>query len=459
MAAFEGRYRILERLGFGGMAEVFLAVATGAAGFERTVVVKRLLPQMAEDELVARSFLDEARLLAKLHHPHIAQVLDLGESADGTYLVMEHIDGTDLRGMMERLRRPLDAGLAAYVVRDVCEALDYGFTRVQAGVPLKLIHRDVSLSNIMISRAGVVKLVDFGLAKALTGIDRQHTASGIVKGKWSYLAPEVLQGQPADHKSDIFSAGVVLFELACGRKLYRPTQLLSEMLAERAQPLPRIEELQPEAADLAPVLARALAMDPAARWQRAEEMAAALDEVVHARRVRPPQLGELMANLLDPARLRATQSMNADQLGASERIALAAATAAAVAEPTPPDRPLGFDEDDPPETQVTPQPLLGPDTDQTPASGAPLDPEAPKIPRPPASPMPGPPRGKPTVPGRPVKVPARTAATPPFAEPETVISTRLSRSALAGVPRWMIFSTVGVVAALLVVTLLVLLIK
>jgi serine/threonine-protein kinase len=450
MSGFGGRYRIQEKLGFGGMAEVFLAVAAGAAGFERTVVVKRLLPALAEDPGFARSFLEEARLLAKLQHPHIAQVIDLGEADDGTYLVMEHVDGGDLREVMERLRAPVDPGLAASIVRDVCEALDYGFTRVEAGVPLKLIHRDVSLSNIMISRAGVVKLVDFGLAKALTGIDRQNTASGVVKGKWSYLAPEVLAGHAADHRSDLYSAGVVLFELACGRKLFKPTQLLREMVLERELPRPPLGQLVPAAADLEPIVTRALSADPAARYQRAEEMAEALDRVVHGRRVRPPQLAELMANLFDPKRLRATQNMRADALSAEYARVVAGqpqtpADAVAAVDPTPEDGiPTLADEE--PATQVAP-PMEIPDTDpHAPVAHTPL--ESPALP-PSIAPVPA----IASPPTRPVPSP------PPFSEPMTVVSTRRSPRVALGVPRWMIFSTAGVVAVLVVVTLVVLLVK
>jgi eukaryotic-like serine/threonine-protein kinase len=308
---FGGRYRMKERIGVGGMAEVYLAVATGAAGFEREVVVKSLLPAIAADPRLAASFLDEARLLARLSHPHIAQVLDLGEGPEGTYLVMEYVSGRDLRALMEKLARPLDPGLAALVVRDVAEALEHGFQAVgERGVPLKLIHRDVSLSNVMVSMAGVVKLVDFGLAKALTDYRREATAAGMVKGKLSYIAPEILRGQPADHRSDVFSTGVVLFELVTGRKLYKPTADIVLVLEDRERTAPAPSSVVPGIPkEIDAIVAKALARDPGRRFARAEEMAAALDEVVHQRRTRPAQLAALMATLFEPKRMHATQEM------------------------------------------------------------------------------------------------------------------------------------------------------
>ena len=294
------------------MAEVYLATAFGAAGFEREVVVKRLLPSLAGEPGMANSFLDEARTLAKLEHPNVAQVFDVGEGPEGVYLVMEYVDGADLRVVMERGKKAIDSGLASLIVRDVCEALDHGWNRLDdEGVPLKLVHRDVSLSNIMVSMSGAVKLVDFGLAKALTQYDRERTADGIVKGKWSYVAPEVLKGAQADHRSDIYSAGVVLWELCAGRKLYKPSSNLSLMMVERERAAPSLESVQPSVGpELDAIAARALQLDPKERFGSAEEMAAALDSVVHQRRVRPPTLAAMMAGLFDAKRLRATMTMS-----------------------------------------------------------------------------------------------------------------------------------------------------
>ncbi len=313
---FGGRYVVKQRIGKGGMAEVYLAVTRGAAGFERPVVLKRLLPDMAVEPATAAAFLDEARLMAQLDHPHIGQVFDVGEGPEGVYVVMEHIDGADLRVLMERGRKALDPGIAALIVRDVCEALDYGYNRTdENGVPLRLIHRDVSLSNVMLSLGGVVKLVDFGLAKALTASDRERTAEGVVKGKWSYVAPEVLRGGKADHRSDIFSAGVVLWELCAGRKLYRPSSNIAQVIAEREFPPPSLSSVAPQAGpELDAITARALELDPELRFQFAEEMASALDAVVHQRRVRPHHLVEMMAALFAPRRPGPTLTMKAVSL-------------------------------------------------------------------------------------------------------------------------------------------------
>ncbi|MSP61285.1 MAG: serine/threonine protein kinase [Myxococcales bacterium] len=319
VATFGGRYRVRERIGHGGMAEVYLASATGAAGFERAVVLKRLLPNLAEDPRMAASFLEEARLLAMLNHPHIAQVYDVGEGPEGAYLVMEYIAGRDLREVMATARAPIDPGVAALVVRDVAEALDYGFQLTdEGGVPLKLIHRDVSLSNIMISMTGAVKLVDFGLARALTALDREHTSEGVVKGKWSYLAPEVLHGTPPDHRSDIFSTGVVLWELCAGRKLYKPSNDPVAVAAERdATPPPPSSVVKSVPRELDKIVLKALARDPARRFAVAEELAAALDEIVHQRKVRPGHVTEMMEQLFAPKRMRPTQEMSLGDLTAA----------------------------------------------------------------------------------------------------------------------------------------------
>lgn len=313
---FGGRYSVEARIGRGGMAEVYLATAFGAAGFERQVVVKRLLPSIAAEPGMAGAFLDEARTLARLEHPHVAQVYDVGEGPEGVYLVMEYVNGADLRVVMERGKKAIEPGIAALIVRDVCEALDHGWNRLDGeGVPLKLVHRDVSLSNIMLSMVGAVKLVDFGLAKALTQYDREHTAEGIVKGKWSYVAPEVLKGAQADHRSDVFSAGVVLWELCAGRKLYKPSKNISQVMADREHEAPPLASVQPSVGpELSAIAARALQLDPAQRFGAAEEMAAALDAVVHQRRVRPSQIAGLMASLFDPKRLRTTMAMRAVEL-------------------------------------------------------------------------------------------------------------------------------------------------
>ncbi len=207
-----GRYTLVRRLGAGGMGEVFLAEATGAAGFQTQVCIKRILPHLAGKADFMQRFIEEGKLVSRLRHAGIAQVLDLGEDSGTLFLAMEYVDGHDLRNLM-RLARATDkrppTEIAVWILCRVLEALDHAHRQ---GV----IHRDVSPSNVMIGRAGDVKLVDFGLARAA---DRMSlSASGAVQGKFSYMSPEQAAGQPLDPRSDQFSVGVMGWELFVGRR-------------------------------------------------------------------------------------------------------------------------------------------------------------------------------------------------------------------------------------------------
>jgi serine/threonine-protein kinase len=203
------------------MGEVFLARHIGPSGFERTVVLKRVLPHLGSDPRLVEMLLEEARLLARLEHPNIVQVFELGQHAGGYFLVMEYIHGlvlSDVIGRLEDVGPPV--GLGAFVAREVCRALSYAHgLRDAKGKPLGLVHRDVSPSNIMLGTTGSVKLLDFGIAKALSSAEL--TDAGMIKGKPWYMAPERFAGEPADQKSDIYSVGVVLYEAITARRLFQ----------------------------------------------------------------------------------------------------------------------------------------------------------------------------------------------------------------------------------------------
>ncbi len=217
-----GKYVLLRKLAVGGMAEVFLAKAVGAKGFQRTVVIKRILPSYSEDEAFVSMFIDEARIAAALHHANIIQVLDFDKVDDAYYIAMEYVEGRDLRKVLDRGRKTgkkMSPVLAAHVVSLIASGLHYAHTRrSETGEPLHIVHRDVSPHNILISFVGDVKLTDFGIAKAAARSTK--TRAGTVKGKCAYMSPEQAKGKPLDARSDIFALCAVLWEMLTYRRLF-----------------------------------------------------------------------------------------------------------------------------------------------------------------------------------------------------------------------------------------------
>jgi len=200
-----GNYLLLERIAVGGMAEVFVAKAFGVEGFERLLAIKKILPTMGEDAEFIHMFVDEARIAVQLSHANIVQVLELGKYDENLYIAMEYISGRDLRQLVARFRKreqSVPVPQACLIVAEVCEALDYAHRKRDAqGRPLGIVHRDVSPQNVLVSFEGEVKLIDFGIAKAESRL--QKTQSGILKGKFSYMSPEQVKGQPIDGRSDV----------------------------------------------------------------------------------------------------------------------------------------------------------------------------------------------------------------------------------------------------------------
>lgn len=278
-----GRYILDRKLATGGMAEIWLGHQQGPANFEKQVVIKKILPHLAEDPKFIEMFLDEARLAAKLSHANIVQIFDLGD-ADGDYFIaMEFIDGHDVHALIERataVGATFSPAVAARIVADACVGLDYAHTfRDRDGTPVQLVHRDVSPQNILVSNDGIVKLVDFGVAKAATSSHKTQT--GAVKGKLSYMSPEQIGGNRIDGRSDIFALGIVLYELVTGR---RPFGHESELLAITAilnehppRPCEVVYNMPPE---LEAVILKALEKDPEQRYQSASEMQLALEHVL-----------------------------------------------------------------------------------------------------------------------------------------------------------------------------------
>ena len=218
-----GNYYLLEKIAVGGMAELFKARQRGVHDFEKIVAIKRILPHFSDNDEFVRMFIDEAKLAAQLTHPNIAQIFDLGKASGFYYIAMEFVDGRDLRTLLRKVREyklPVPEALAAAVVMKVANALDYAHR--ERGIndrELKLVHRDISPQNILISYDGAVKLVDFGIAKAAT--KNTNTMAGALKGKLLYMSPEQALGQHLDGRSDIYSLGLVLFELLTGERCFQ----------------------------------------------------------------------------------------------------------------------------------------------------------------------------------------------------------------------------------------------
>ncbi len=276
-----GRYQLLKKLATGGMAQIYLARQLGVQGFEKLLVVKRILPHLAENEDFITMFLDEARIAARLNHPNVVQIFDLGQQDDTFYIAMEYIHGEDVRKVWKQAERqgtPIPIPLICRMVIEACSGLDYAHKKTDpSGRPLNIVHRDISPQNILVSFEGGVKVVDFGIAKAAD--QATVTKSGVLKGKYSYMSPEQAQGQQVDARTDVFAIGVVLYELLTGTRLFKRAndiQTLNAVTECKIEVPSTIDERLPK--DLDPIVMRALAKDKTARYSDARELQAALED-------------------------------------------------------------------------------------------------------------------------------------------------------------------------------------
>jgi serine/threonine protein kinase len=244
-----GRYQLLALLATGGMAEIYLARQEGIKGFERLVVIKKILPHLARRKRFVEMFFDEARIAALLSHPNIVQIYDLGEdesdSEGSYYIAMEYLEGESLGYLVKQARkasRLMPSQLAAGIVAQVCDGLDYAHKlHDPKGKPLNIVHRDVSPHNIIVLFSGGVKLVDFGIAKAASQV--HQTREGSLKGKLTYIAPEQCESKPVDARSDVFSMGVVLWELLTRRRLFKRDSDAAKVQAIMSDPIPQVRDM------------------------------------------------------------------------------------------------------------------------------------------------------------------------------------------------------------------------
>jgi len=276
-----GPYKLLKRIARGGMGEVFLAKQDLARGYERTVVVKRILPHLSEDEQFVEMFLREAHTAARFEHKNIVRIYQVGQERSRYYLAMEYVEGKDLQSFLRRTAERgehVPAEISCYIISEVCLGLGYAHTKVgPGGRRMHLVHRDVSPQNVLLSYDGNVRLIDFGIARA--GDECSVTHPGRVEGKLPYMSPEQARGEPVDQRSDIFSTGLLLFELLCGRRLFAgSTQgeilgALRTFSADRALE-PWCRNLP---ARLRPILERSLQENVRDRYETVEEMGRDLD--------------------------------------------------------------------------------------------------------------------------------------------------------------------------------------
>lgn len=284
------RYTITERVDQGGMAEVFRGVAESIQGFKKNVAIKRILPSLTANEKFVAMFLDEAKLSLYLQHANIVQVFDINMSDNTYFLVMEYVDGVNLKHLLERLRqqgRRIEPAHAIYLAIEACKALNYAHNleNPENHEPLNIVHRDISPPNILVSRMGEVKLVDFGLAKANSQLE--STDPGVVKGKFSYLSPEAASGQQVDHRADIFAVGILLWEMFTGRRLfYGDTDYQTVELVRQAR-IPSVSAVSPDIEpELEDIVRKSLAQNPEGRYQQAADLGDALSQYLFSRRMK-----------------------------------------------------------------------------------------------------------------------------------------------------------------------------
>jgi serine/threonine-protein kinase len=283
------KYRVIRKIDVGGMAEVFQGVAESIQGFRKKVAIKRVLPHLVENKKFLAMFLDEARLSLRMNHANVVHVFDIGQAGGTYFIVMEFVDGTNLKRLMQWLRenrQRMPLPLSIHIAMEICRGLAYAHELEDAdGRNLGIVHRDVSPPNILLSRQGEVKIVDFGLAKATSQLE--HTDPGVVKGKFAYLAPEAAWGRDVDHRADIFACGIMLYELIAGKRLFLGENDVKTVELVRRAEVPPLAELDAEKRPvLEGIVRKALAYEPRDRYQSCSEMAEDLANFLFSQRLK-----------------------------------------------------------------------------------------------------------------------------------------------------------------------------
>lgn len=285
-----GKYLLIERIATGGMAEVFKAKAFGIAGFEKIVAIKRIHPHLSLDQEFVNMFIDEARIASALTHPGIVQIFDLGKIEDTYFIAMEYVDGVTLE---KYIHSDIDESekllISCYIVKEISSALHYAHTKTAPdGTPMNIVHRDISPQNVLLSEDGLVKLTDFGVAKARLRISR--TEPGMTKGKYPYMSPEQVLGKQIDHRSDIFSLSVLFYELLTGKLAFDgETEFeIMESIKKCEYQLPRkFNRFIPE--ELEKIVIKGMQKNPSQRFISAEELALCLSEFLSKNKFIEPQ--------------------------------------------------------------------------------------------------------------------------------------------------------------------------
>jgi serine/threonine-protein kinase len=285
-----GKYTLIRKLATGGMAELFLAIQKSVAGFEKLLVIKRILPSMNQDRAFIEMLLHEARIAATLSHPNIVQIFDVGQHDNQFFIAMEHVHGEDLRSIVRQMKKkgvlefPLEHALA--IVLGMCAGLSYAHEKHELdGSALNIVHRDISPQNVVVTFTGDVKIVDFGIAKSDSRVG-EATKSGKLKGKVPYMSPEQARGESIDGRSDVFSAGVMLFELTTGKRLFKGASEYETLRLICERDYPRPSDVRSDyPMDLEPIVMKALAKDVNDRYQSAREMQADIEAFVRRHQI------------------------------------------------------------------------------------------------------------------------------------------------------------------------------
>jgi len=320
-----GRYRLVGLLATGGMAEVYLALSGELSGFRTLVVVKRILPHLSSNTEFVNMFFDEARIAARLDHPNIARIIEVGHEGNEYFLAMEVVQGRSLSALLRRARRhqhsPLSHAQSAYIVAQAAKGLGYAHELVDAdGTRMNVVHRDVSPQNILVSFGGAVKVIDFGVARAYGRVT--ETVPGGLKGKIQYMSPEQIRAKGIDCRSDVYALGIVLWEALCGRRLYHRASEMETMQAIVDEPVTPPSMLVPTSARLERIVMQTQEKDPENRFQNGSEMALALERHAFASDgFNPLQISTSMKKLFatDYARWTRTVAQAMDLKGPPEK--------------------------------------------------------------------------------------------------------------------------------------------